>query len=182
MFQVIIYRLWLGLSMNCRESKLLRGRAKKREAKEKWVRRNFWRRRHLPCHQVPHTSAGTADPPARFCLASFPCRLWKRGHASEKDCGGGFKASTHLTSGSQLSFNAKLADVWRTGRRGKEFVVKSSWQWRGIWWKDFVSTYLQRIWDSKRSNTSKVVFIWKHDHSLKDEFLLYQFVNKFWKF
>lgn len=33
---------------------------------------------------------------------------------------------THLTSGSQLSFNAKLAEVWRTAMRNNETKVKAA--------------------------------------------------------
>lgn len=46
-------------------------------------------------------------------------------------CGSLLRSCTHLTSGSQLSFNAKLADVWRTEmwirQRHKQFDLNLQW-------------------------------------------------------
>lgn len=80
MFPVIICHRWLGLSRNCRESKLSRERAKRatKRVNCKGCGKRERERRVLPCHQVPHTNVGMVNPPAQFYLTSFPYRLCKK--------------------------------------------------------------------------------------------------------
>lgn len=85
-----------------------------------------------PCHQVPHTSVGMVNPPAQFYLTSFPYRLWKI-HVNNAIQLKFHCRFTHLTSGSQLSFNAKLADVWRTRNKNIHWVTNNSIQFQIQW-------------------------------------------------